>query len=84
MSGDIQDRILTTLLDLKRDVGRLEGKFDGVSATLVSHIEEDQALEKRVGKVENRNSRTTGMAVAAGAIASTFVTVILPFLKGKI
>lgn len=85
MSNSNQDNH-TTNNELQRDLGRVEGKIDGILAAVTSihntHVildgrisEVDKRLSERVSKVENRQYWFSGLAAAAGFVAAKLTTI---------
>ncbi len=68
----MSDVILETLLDLKKDVGELGGKMDGVVMSQTN-------VEARVVAVEGKVNRILGWGVGAGAMGGAAIA----FLKAK-
>jgi hypothetical protein len=75
----IQNDSSTTNNELQRDLGRVEGKIDGITATLAV-IQADKVrcytdrgdLGERINKVQNKQYWFAGLAAAAGIVIGKF------------
>lgn len=66
--------IYNVLINMRGDLGRLEGKVDGHGATLVSQKTEHDALAGTVQKIQLGQARQRGFVAAIstlGAVAGT-------------
>lgn len=65
-------RVYQALGELTAEVRAANRRFDDINADLIMDRANQALLEKRLGKLENSKSRTTGIATAAIAVL-TFI-----------
>ena len=76
------DLILTTLLDIKENVGQLNAKVDGLHSTLTQHIHEDEAVAIRVSNLEAAHHKQLGATKVWSAVISAIVSGIVGYFSG--
>ena len=59
---------MTTLADVRQDLGRVEGKLDTFIAQMKAQDDRTTDLEVRTRKVENRQHWYSGLGAAAGLL----------------
>lgn len=67
----------TTNNELQRDLGRVEGKIDGILVAVTGMTTSHTLLDARVTKVENKQYWFAGLAAAAGFVAAKFSAFLL-------
>lgn len=60
--------IYNVLINMRGDLGRLEGKVDGHAEKLASHIEDDKLLESSIQKLQISQARQRGFIAAVSTI----------------
>lgn len=65
-NGDIYN----LLVNMRGDLGRLEGKFDGHTVAFNAHVEDDKELNKAVQRLQISNARQRGFVAAISAVGA--------------
>jgi hypothetical protein len=86
MSNEVSNAdIYNVLINMRGDLGRLEGKVDGHANTLKTHIDDDKvthaALVASVQKVQVYQARQRGFITAVSAIGGTIGAGVVYLLK---
>lgn len=87
MSNEVSNAdIYNVLINMRGDLGRLEGKVDGHAEKLSTHIEDDKALVVAVQKLQMSQARQRGFVAAvstAGAVVGALMTAAADALLRK-
>lgn len=74
--ADADQLILQTLMEIKSDLGRVEGSLDSLVTSVSTHMEDDKGYHekasKRLGALERRGAYEKGIIVTA-SVLMTFV-----------
>jgi hypothetical protein len=70
MSEVSNSDIYNVLINMRGDIGRLEGKMDGHAQKLTEHIEDDKILTAAIQKLQSANDRQRGFVAAIATIGA--------------
>lgn len=65
-NGDIYN----LLVNMRGDLGRLEGKFDGHATAFKAHVEDDKDLAESVQKIQISQARQRGFVTALSTVGA--------------
>lgn len=65
-NGDIYN----LLVNMRGDLGRLEGKFDGHAIAFKAHVEDDKAIVESVQKLQIAAARQRGFVAAISTVGA--------------
>lgn len=71
-NGDIYD----TLMDIKQDIGRMEGKVDSHGRWMEAHVKDDQLMAKDINELRLAGARQRGFVSAVAGVGSVIGAVI--------
>ena len=63
---------MSSMDELVRSLGRIEGKLDGIDQRLESHGDRAEGIEKRIAAVEKKVWYGTGIAAGIGFLIAQF------------
>ncbi len=71
MSNEVSNAdIYNVLINMRGDLGRLEGKVDGHAEKLSAHIEDDKAMTAAVQKLQISQARQRGFVAALSTVGA--------------
>ncbi len=62
MSEVSNDELLRTLLAIRGDIGKIDGKLESHITAFAAHVQDDKALTLRVGALQLSEARAIGLA----------------------
>lgn len=80
----IEDRMYETLGAMREQLGRMDGKLDGIKNEQVRLANYTQETSRRVGRVENKQAHQDGRTASIGAIVGAVFGLIAAWLKSLI
>ncbi len=69
--------------EILRSLGRLEGTVDAIKEDVTEVMGTTRSLDRRLGKVEARINRGTGIVVGIGALAGGGVAALWGAIKAR-
>ncbi len=71
MSNEVSNAdIYNVLINMRGDLGRLEGKVDGHATALATHIEDDKELTAAVQRIQISQARQRGFVAALSTVGA--------------
>lgn len=70
MSEVTNGDIYNLLINMKGDMGRLEGKVGGISDAFKAHVDDDKLLTAAVTKLQLSNARQRGFVAAISTVGA--------------
>ena len=71
MSNEVSNAdIYNVLINMRGDIGRLEGKVEGFGEKLAAHVLDDKALSESVQKLQLSQARQRGFVAAISSVGA--------------
>ena len=83
MDDNNKNLIMSTLMDIREDLGQIKAQVTAFNVALEKHKEDDKLVEQRVVKVENQISRARWMLAGVTLVLSLFWKGIELLVTGK-
>jgi hypothetical protein len=64
------EALMGVLIDIKGDIGKLEGKFDGHTAAFAAHCADDKTISENVQKLQLSAARQKGFVAAISTVGA--------------